>query len=248
MFFKMFKRKKVENNDHIDNTQVNYDSSTKKSIQCLGMDFLLNHNFACITNKKEQWYEDDFACISAIVNGRPALIFSISVMYPSNYEKNAEDIKGDFLEIAKEFNSKGDLDLYLIGIGAINKDESRKGVFQVGDKYSVVLGSLILLKPSDDAKVGLMCENPIELSSMDEEYWVVSKLKSKHGKIIGYERIGSTISPVSEKIIDKWVFKVLINDTIQLKVEYPIFIDCYSKSSISSDCPLQLAFFEFNDK
>ena len=201
-----------------------------------------------MSNKKEQWYEDDFACISAIVNGRPALIFSKSVMYPDNYEKIADDMKWDFLEIAKEFNSKGDLDLYLIGIGAINKDESRKGVFKVGDKYSISLGSFILLKPSDDTKAGMIHDNPIELSSMDEEYWVVSKLKSKHGRIIGYERIGSTISPVTEKIIDQWVFKILIDDTIQLKFEYPIFIDCYSKSSISSEHPLQIAFFELNDK
>lgn len=243
MFFKSFKRKKTENKRHVDNTSIYY-GSTKKSIQCLGMDFLLNHNFAFITNKKEQWYEDDFACISAIVNGRPALVFSISVMYPDNYEKNAKDKSVDFLEIAKEFNTKGDLDLYLIGIGAINKNENRKSVFQAGDRYSIALGSIILLKPSDDAKFGLICENPLVLSSMDEEYWVVSKLKAKHGEIIGYERIGSVISPVSEKIIDKRIFKVLVDDAIQLKAEYPIFIDCYSKLSVGDDSPIQLAFFD----
>ena len=247
MFFKKFKKENVEINEYIDNTQLKYDSSTRKNIQCMGMDFLLSHNFACITNKKEQWYEEDFACISAMVNGRPALIFSISVMYPESCEKIVQDKKWNFLETAKEFNSKGDLDLYLIGIGAINKDESRKGIFRVGDRYSIALGSLVLLKPSDDANLAMVCENPMELSSIDEEYWVVSKLKSKLGRITGYKRIGSNSSPVSENIIDHWVFKALIDESIRLEVEYHVFIDCYSKSSVKDKHPLQLAFFDFCD-
>lgn len=243
--FDVFKTKKnIVCEDVQDVNPLNY-NEIYKAIQCVGMDFLLNSDFEYIVNRKEQWVEEEFACISAIVCGRPSLIFSITTMYPNSYDEKVEKIKDVFLETAKEFNSKGDLDLYLVGIGLINKDDTRKGKFELGNKYSVCLGNFILLKPANDLNKGLILDNAIQLSSIDEEYYFINNLKFKYGKIISIEREGSIFSETSGGIIDKWVITTSIEDINHIQLKYSFFVDAYSNLNIKNIDLSKLVIFDF---
>jgi hypothetical protein len=241
--FDIFKTKKNIVCKDVQDVSSPDDNEIQKSMQCVGMDFLLNTNFAYITNKKEQWFEEEFACISAVVFGRPSLIFSMTTMYPNSYDEKVEKIKEDFLETANEFNSKGDLDLYLVGVGLINKDDMRKGVFKVGNKYSVCLGTFILLRPANDLCNGLITDSAVQLSSIDEEYCFINALKFKYGKIFSAERNGSIYSDISDSIIDKWTITTITEDIVRLQFKYPFFVDAYSNTK-NIDLG-QLAFFSF---
>ncbi|MBE6581938.1 MAG: hypothetical protein E7648_01575 [Ruminococcaceae bacterium] len=223
-----------------------YDSETKKSIQCMGMDFLLGKEFSCLTNKKEQRYEEEFACISSVVNGRPALIFTVTVMYPNDYEALIRKMKYEFLETAKKFNTKGDLDLYLVGIGLINKDESRQDCFKIGDKYRVCIGSFVLISPSNDSNLGLTIENAVQLSAIDEEYYFIDRLIAKKGMIVKTDREGSIGSPVSNGLIDEWTITTISNDPVPLVFKYPLYIDAYTELDVENEALRNMAFFNLD--
>ena len=217
-------------------------SELQTSLQGTGMSFLLSTNFKNITNQKEQWVEENFACISAMVCGRPALIFSISVMYPVNYEKRIEYVRCDFLITALEFNKSGDLDIYLVGLGLINKNESKKYVFASGDKYSVALGSFVLLKPSNDSALGFSTAKPVDLSSIDEEYYFVSRLEHKYGRVINVKRDGSIVSE-SEQILDCWTVTAAVQEAAPLMFKYVMYTNAYSKFDIKNPALGKIAFF-----
>ena len=102
-----------------------------------------------------------------------------------------------------------------------------------------------MLRPANDLSNGLLVDNAVKLSSIDEEYYFINSLKFKYGKIVDVEREGSIYSEVSDGIIDKWTITTITEDIVCIQFKHAVFIDIYSNSNIKNIDLGQLAFFSF---
>ena len=211
---------------NIEKKDIDENRNTLESMQCLGLDFMLNSSI--FNNSKEIYYCSDFALFFTKINSVFSFVFTKTVMYPNDYDITYED-EEKFLNFLQQCEIKCQpYDIYTLGIGAINKkanNEKEKGEFVIGNKYSIALGKLSLLKSFSDDIPGVSNINPIKLSSVSDEYYLLSNLSCLDGEIIDYNRLGSTHSKQNEHILDIWEINIERNNLIY---RYLLYLDPYA--------------------
>lgn len=240
---------KIEENHNANTPSA--DGYTEKSLgeskQCSGMDFVLNLPLSFIRDTKEALYTEDYSCVTAVINGRPAALFIFTVMYPNDYNEIIRCNRELLLQAADKTFPSCDIDIYALGIGLANKsDEEGKGVYKIGSRYAVSLGNIYLLKTAEKNPPGLSEESAIELSMVADEYYFIDKLNFRNGQIIDRRRVCSVASSSTEHILDKWEITVHIKDAVDLTFVYAIYIDAYATNAGKATIKIPL-FFTLDD-
>lgn len=220
-----------------------------ESMQCLGLDFMLGQTFINIKDMSEVLYTEEYSCAKAIINNRPAILLISTVMYPEDFNKDIEDNTNIIIELARRINPDEDVDVYAVGIGLINKNasEDEKGLYKIGEKYSVAVGNIYFIKAAKGYQFGFSIEQPVKLSSVSDEYYYMRHLKCKIGEIINCERLGSCSAEHNPDLIDRWEITVEVRDSMNPIFKYTLYLNAYGNTPIknSPDVPI---FFDWISK
>lgn len=202
-----------------------------ESRQCLGLDFILgNSNQDYISDLEEFCYTEEYSCVTATINNRPAAIIIFTFMYPTDYNKAVLDNLDKYEEIADELFPNRDIDIYALGIGLINKraEREKKGEYKIGVKFAVSLDTLHLIRPADNFSYGFDFDNPIQLNMMGADTWYMEHIKSSIGEICKLKRHGSTHSDKTQHVLDIWEVVVHVQHPNINFIKFLIYLDSYA--------------------
>ena len=223
-----------------------------ESRQCLGLDFVLdNSSQGYISNLKEICFTEEYSCVSATINNRPAAIIISTFMYPTDYNKEVSDNLDKYERIADELFPNRDIDIYALGIGLINKRAvgDEQGEYKIGVKFAVSMDVLQLVKAADNNQYGFNMDDPIQLNMMGADTWYMEHLKSSIGDICKSKRHGSTHSDKTKHILDIWEVVVHVQHPNIDFIKFPIYIDTYALDMFTDKEKLRKTpiFFEWNE-
>lgn len=223
-----------------------------ESRQCLGLDFVLdNSSQGYISNLKEICFTEEYSCVSATINNRPAAIIISTFMYPTDYNKEVSDNLDKYERIADELFPNRDIDIYALGIGLINKRAvgDEQGEYKIGVKFAVSMDVLQLVKAADNNQYGFNMDDPVQLNMMGADTWYMEHLKSSIGDICKSKRHGSTHSDKTKHILDIWEVVVHVQHPNIDFIKFPIYIDTYALDMFTDKEELRKTpiFFEWNE-
>ena len=223
-----------------------------ESRQCLGLDFVLdNSSQGYISNLKEICFTEEYSCVSATINNRPAAIIISTFMYPTDYNKEVSDNLDKYERIADELFPNRDIDIYALGIGLINKRAvgDEQGEYKIGVKFAVSMDVLQLVKAADNNQYGFNMDDPVQLNMMGADTWYMEHLKSSIGDICKSKRHGSTHSDKTKHILDIWEVVVHVQHPNIDFIKFPIYIDTYALDMFTDKEKLRKTpiFFEWNE-
>lgn len=223
-----------------------------ESRQCLGLDFVLdNCEGSYIKNIQEICFTEEYSCVSAIINERPAAIIISTFMYPTDYNKEVSDNLDKYKRIADELFPNRNIDIYSLGIGLINKRAvgEEQGEYKIGVKFAVSLDVLQLIRIADNSSYGFDFNNPIQLNMMGADTWYMEHIKSSVGEICNLKRRGSKPSEKTQHILDMWEVIVTIPHQNLKFIKFPMFLDSYALDMFTDKEKLKKTptFFEWNE-
>lgn len=200
----------------------------KASLQGTGVDLVLY--WGLFEDAHELFVCDEFSCILTTIDGIKSIIVMKTAMTPGDpyADKDNSILMREYADYVDEKWLKGrdDFDVYYFGVilTQTRVPESEQGVFRMGGKYSGSSSPALLIRPSKTREYGYRIENPLKLSMVSDEYYLIEHLTHNGKRTERAYRKGSYDGPNGHPA-DKWIVMASIG---RQRYEYPIYMDPYA--------------------
>ena len=212
------------------------DDELKISLQDVGARLLVSELEKVYGEVEIEGNTHEYCLVRAEIAARPVLIYTRTVVYPTNYEQALDESMPEFKQILENYDSKvygGKLknyDVYAVVIGVVQKyveTEKEKGRFYIGGKYAASFSRIRLIRKAETDSLGYSMKNPLPVDDISCEYAMLRHAMADKGVIITKNRYGSCRGD-NGHILDQWNINVMSENGIFV-FSYDIFFDPYAE-------------------